>query len=124
MPHTQPDSNSIYLWPELPPQSAPGDPFRPWLDFYPADIDQPRGLMLVCPGGGYGGRAAHEGEPIARAFNQMGLNAAVVLYRVSPNRHPAPLLDVARAVRIIRQNAQNWRVDPNQIGRASCRERV
>ena len=116
MPHTQPDEHSIMLWPDRPPQSATGDSFKPWLDFYPAAADIPRGLIVVCPGGGYGGRAAHEGEPVARAFNDMGLHAAVVLYRVSPNRHPAPLMDVARAIRIVRHHAARWMVDPQRIG--------
>jgi acetyl esterase/lipase len=71
--------------------------------------------VLVCPGGGYNHRAPHEAEPIARRFNASGYHAFVVHYRVAPHRHPAPLLDVARAMRLIRQHAADWRVDPAHV---------
>jgi acetyl esterase/lipase len=70
---------------------------------------------LICPGGGYGGRAAHEGITIAQRFNKAGLHAFVVHYRVAPNRHPAPLLDASRAMRLIRQHAAEWKVSPQHV---------
>jgi acetyl esterase/lipase len=48
-------------------------------------------------------------------FNRMGLHAAVVHYRVKPDLHPAPLMDAARAVRIVRHRARKWRVDPRRV---------
>ena len=38
------------------------------LTFYPAPTAERRGAVIVCPGGGYQGLAAHEGEPVARRF--------------------------------------------------------
>lgn len=102
------------LWDTVPCKS-PDDDFEPFINVYPASGGGPAGCVLICPGGGYGGRAPHEGEPIAQAYNDHGLTAAVVHYRVSPNRHPAPLLDVSRAVRLLRQNADQWNVDPDKI---------
>lgn len=75
----------------------------------------PRGAVLVCPGGGYGHRAAHEAEPIARAFNAHGFHAFVVQYRIKPCRHPAPLADAVHAMRLIRRNAAAWGVSPDHI---------
>lgn len=108
-------ANSLWLWPGAPPHSSPEDDFRPWLELYPLDTTDVRGAVLVCPGGGYVNRAPHEAEPIARRFNDCGFHAFVVQYRVSPHRHPAPLLDASRALRLIRAHADEWHVDPDRI---------
>ncbi|HQE94182.1 MAG TPA: alpha/beta hydrolase [Anaerolineae bacterium] len=108
-------ANRVWLWSGEPPYSSPEDDFRPWLDLYPADTAEVRGAVLVCPGGGYVNRAPHEAEPIARRFNAGGFHAFVVHYRVAPHRHPAPLLDASRALRLIRAHADEWRVDPGGI---------
>ena len=71
--------------------------------------------VVVLPGGGYSGRARHEAGPIAEFFNTQGFHAVVVEYRVSPNRFPSALADVQRAVRILRANADEWRIDPTKI---------
>ncbi|MDT8390152.1 MAG: alpha/beta hydrolase [Lentisphaeria bacterium] len=102
------------LWDTM-PRASSEDNFDPFIDVYPAPGKNAAGCVLICPGGGYGGRAAHEGEPIAQAYNDHGLTAAVVHYRVSPNRHPAPLLDVSRAIRLLRKNASQWKVCPDKI---------
>jgi acetyl esterase/lipase len=106
---------TIPLWNGAPPQSAQGDTFIPTITPYLISTDKPVGAVVVCPGGGYGGRAAHEGEPIARFFNGAGFQAFVVDYRVQPNRNPAPLMDAARAVRIVRQRAAEWKIKPDKI---------
>jgi len=103
------------LYPNTPPANTPNSDHIPTLDRYPIQTQSPKGAVLICPGGGYGGRAAHEGKDVAEAFNQNGIHAFVCQYRVSPNRHPAPLSDVSRALRIIRANATNWQIDPNHI---------
>ena len=83
--HEEPTERSIWLWPEdgYPAESG----FRPWLDPYPLPGGQTLGAILICPGGGYGMRAKHEGVVIARRFNQLGFHAFVVHYSVAPQRH-------------------------------------
>lgn len=98
-----------WLWPDR------TDDIRSYLVLYPMSAPVPRGAVLICPGGGYAGLAPHEAEPIARRVNACGLHAFVVMYRVAPHRHPAPLRDAARALRIIRRNAEAWRVRPDRI---------
>ena len=59
----EPTDQSIFLWPGDLPASSVDDGFKPWLEPYPVETDRPRGAVLVCPGGGYGHRAPHEGTP-------------------------------------------------------------
>lgn len=106
---------SLPLWSEHEFMSTANSDFRPWLEAYPLEGATNAGTVLVCPGGGYAMRAAHEGITIAQRFNELGFHAFVVHYSVAPHRHPQPLRDVARALRMIRQGGANWQVDPHRI---------
>jgi acetyl esterase/lipase len=72
--------------------------------------------VIVCPGGGYGGRAPHEGEPIALWLNSIGVSAFVLDYRVAPYRNPCELMDAQRAIRYVRSHARDFNIDPKHIG--------
>ena len=85
------------------------------LTTYFIDTDKPLPCIVVLPGGGYAMRANHEGGPIAEFFNAQGMHAVVCHYRVAPNRYPAPLADAQRAVKILRANAEAWKIDPEKI---------
>ena len=110
---------SMLLWPNGAPNSSDGGDFQPSLDIrlHPSgDATTPLGAVLILPGGGYGGRATdHEGYQIAERCNLAGYHAFILQYRVSPNVHPAPLLDASRAIRLIRKHATEWGVVPDQI---------
>jgi acetyl esterase/lipase len=108
--------NWIELWPEGAP-GAEGNGLEdiPALKAYPVN-GVGRGAVIVCPGGGYSGRAAHEGEPIALWLNSIGIHAFVLRYRVAPYRYPSALLDVQRAVRYVRLHAGEWGIKENKIG--------
>lgn len=75
-----------------------------------------RPAVIVCPGGGYTIKAAHEGGPVAEWLNSIGIHAFVLDYRVQPYRHPIPLLDGRRAVQQVRAHASAWCVNPQQVG--------
>jgi acetyl esterase/lipase len=108
---------TIYLWNENVPY-ATGETLddKPTLVPYIVDMNKPSPAIIVCPGGGYVRRAAHEGEPIAKWLNSIGISAFVLHYRVYPYKHPAPLTDVKRAIRFVRTNAGIWNIDPSKIG--------
>jgi acetyl esterase/lipase len=73
--------------------------------------------VIVCPGGGYTHLADHEGKPVAEWLNSLGITAFVLKYRIGPKyHHPSPLLDAARAVRLVRSRAAEWKLDPKKIG--------
>lgn len=102
--------NSLPLWPVV------HAPENPSLTAFLLPGDQVRAAVVILPGGGYQGRAAHEGAPIARWLNSMGLHAFVCDYRVAPNRHPAPLDDAQQALRLVRHHASEWNIDVNKVG--------
>ena len=89
--------------------------FVPVLQHYRLGAEYPRPAIIICPGGGYGMRAGHEGEPLAKWANSLGFHGFVCQYRVNPWLHPAPLNDLQRAIRIVRANATAWGVDPRKI---------
>jgi len=74
-----------------------------------------RPSIVICPGGGYQHLSDREAEPVALVFAAMGFNAYVVWYRLAPNRHPAPLHDVAAAVAWVRAHAEEHLGDPDKI---------
>ena len=47
--------------------------------------------IFVLPGGGYGGLAPHEGEPVAEWLRGLGYSAEVLEYPVAPHRYPEAL---------------------------------
>lgn len=109
------------LWPEGAPlrQSAyetAANKDAPSLTPYLLEGDEIRSAVIICPGGGYGHRSEKEGEPVALAFNALGLHAFVLNYRIAPYRYPAALLDARRAVRFARFHAEQWRINPNRLG--------
>lgn len=94
--------------------------FRPDLRTYILDEglvkDRPRPAVLVIPGGGYGGFGGGEQECVAMQFASAGYHTFILRYTVvGPNLHPQPLLDLSRALCIIREHAAEWRVDADKI---------
>ena len=108
------------LWPGGTPGalgSTPND--IPTLTPYLPEAGKATGAaMIVCPGGGYAGLAAHEGDGYARWLNENGVTAFVLKYRLGSHgyHHPAMLQDVARAIRCVRANAAKWNIDPKRVG--------
>ena len=92
---------------------------KPTVTLYQPARPQATGtLVVICPGGGYRALAMdHEGHQVARWFTAHGVSAAIVKYRLGPRyRHPAPLQDVLRAIRLVRSRAAELGVKPDRIG--------
>lgn len=89
---------------------------KPRLIPYLLKQDELAPAIIVCPGGAYTHVAPHEGEPIAKWLNTIGINAFVLEYRVEPYMHPYPMFDVQRAIRYVRYNCKEFNIDPNRIG--------
>ncbi|MDF2938511.1 MAG: esterase/lipase-like protein [Paenibacillaceae bacterium] len=108
----------IELWPEGAPYSKGNEvEDRPAITPYLLEQAGPNvPAVVVLPGGGYGMRAYHEGEPIAQWLNSLGLHAFVLSYRVAPYKHPAPLTDAQQALRYVRSRSEEWGIDANRVG--------
>ncbi len=76
--------------------------------------DKKRPAVIVCPGGAYWFTSDREAEPIAMRFLAHGYHAFVLRYSVR-ERFPQPMLDVAKAIATVREHAEEWYLDPDQI---------
>ncbi len=108
------------LW----PQGAPGalgtqDKDIPTLaPYFPTAAKATGAAIVICPGGGYGGLAPHEGRDYAMWLNELGIAGFVLRYRLGPGgyKHPAMMNDVNRAVRYVRSKSAEWKLDPKRVG--------
>jgi acetyl esterase/lipase len=78
--------------------------------------------VIICPGGGYVHLAMeHEGMEVARLFNEWGVAAFVLKYRLPsdatmPDKTIGPLQDAQRAIQLVRQRAGEWGIDATHVG--------
>ena len=74
--------------------------------------------IVICPGGGYGGLAGHEGKGYADWLVTHGIDCFVLKYRLGSAgyRHPVMWQDVSRTIRIVRAGAADWKLAPKRIG--------
>lgn len=93
----------------------------PTLTVYEPPAEKKNGTaVVICPGGGYWMLAyKHEGIDLANWFNEQGVTAFLLKYRV-PRRqdkiHWEPMQDVQRAIRIVRSKADEYGVKSDRIG--------
>src|SRR5437016_1968512 len=77
-------TNPIVLWPD----GAPGAFGKETKDvptltpYFPDPANATGAAIVICPGGGYGGLAAHEGKAYALWFNTNGIAGFVLRYRL------------------------------------------
>lgn len=109
----------VRLWEQQVPGSV-GNEDRdiPTLTLFRPPPDKANGAaVVICPGGGYGALAPHEGKPVAEWLNSIGVTGLVLKYRLGPRyHHPAMMNDVNRAIRISRAHASEWKLDVNRVG--------
>lgn len=134
MVHAQ-TRDTIYLWPNKVPgekeaKHAPlqtdntkGDVIRltnitnpALIVFEPEQLNNSGRGMIICPGGGYRILAIDkEGYEVAEWLNKLGYTAFVLQYRV-PNKQKGALMDIQRAIRIVRDKSENYNIDSGKIG--------
>lgn len=109
----------LKLWPAGAPLAKGEKPAdSPEITIHRAPAEKANGAaVVICPGGGYGAlMMSYEGHDVAKWLNGFGIAGIVLKYRVAPYRHPAPLLDAQRALRLTRLHAGEWGLDANRIG--------
>ena len=107
----------VRLWPEVP---GGADKDTPTLTVYLPDADKATGaaIIIICPGGAYRGLAKHEGEGYAQFLTPYGITAFVLKYRLGSDgyKYKEISADAARAMRLVRANAERWHLKPNALG--------
>ncbi len=96
---------------------------KPTLTVYEAPKEKRNGTaVVICPGGGYSVLAAgHEGADVAKQFNEAGVTAFVLRYRLPNdecmvNKAFVPLIDAQQAIWFVRNHAKQYGIDEHKIG--------
>ena len=91
--------------------------FRPYVTAIPVrEGVQAKGAVVLMAGGAYQFRGNYtDSLPTAAALREEGFDTFIVDYRLSPYTQEEGALDVARAVRFIRKNADVYGIDPDNI---------
>lgn len=104
---------TLCLWQDENIRSRAG---RPSIKLMLLDDGKAHPAILVIPGGAYHSVCeSTEGTPVGKKFNELGYHAFILDYRTHPSRFPAPQRDAMRAMKLIRANAEKWRVFPDKI---------
>ncbi|MCA9062928.1 MAG: alpha/beta hydrolase [Planctomycetaceae bacterium] len=79
--------------------------------------------IIIAPGGGHRVLClGHEGDSLAEWFAEHGIAAFVLRYRLAREEGSAytvdehAMADTRRAIRMVRQRADEWQIDPDRIG--------
>lgn len=90
--------------------------------YFPSPDKNTGKAVLIIPGGGYGIIAIdHEGHAVAKEFAESGVSAFVLKYRLPSDeimlqKAVGPLQDAQRGLQIIREQATQWKINPQKIG--------
>lgn len=94
----------------------------PHLLYYSSGTKTGKAAVVICPGGAYTMLAKdHEGKDVAAFFNQQGIDAFVLMYRLNDHeqkgsRYPAQYDDVSTAMQIVKSRSGEFGIDPNKTG--------
>lgn len=129
--NTAPDPSKIqvlYLWEEgnVPAQTEFTEnmtgyydsyDFRPYVTAIPVREGTPvKGAVVLLAGGAFQVRGNYTDTlPTAAHLRELGFQTFIVDYRLRPYTQQEGALDVARAVRFIRKNADVYGIDPDDI---------
>lgn len=73
--------------------------------------------IVGVPGGGYSVLSnSHEGYLASEWLNQQGIAYFVVNYRLPNGDRSKPMGDVEHGIRIVRDSAQTWGINPHDVG--------
>lgn len=86
------------------------------LDFWQADGEGPRPLLVHIHGGGWVGGDKKVNPGLPKKWLDRGVSFASVNYRLSGEHPlPVPVHDAARALQFIRSKSKAWNLDPQRI---------
>ena len=78
--------------------------------------------IVGVPGGGYSMLSnTHEGYLASEWLNKQGIAYFVVNYRLPNGDRTIPMGDVQKGIRIVRDSANVWGINPHYVGIMGCR---
>ena len=111
-------SFDMKLWNGAMPDDNGDDKDTPMLKVFLPAADKATGrAVVICPGGGYEHLCMdYEGTEWAPFFNDMGIAAIVLKYRMPHGVTSVPASDAEQAMRTVRANAKAWHVNVADVG--------
>lgn len=86
------------------------------LDFWQAEGEGPRPLLVYIHGGGWTSGDKKAPRSRFQPFLDKGISYAAINYRHTPTHPlPAPVHDAARAIQFLRSKAKEWNINPDRI---------
>jgi len=110
-----------YLWDEQEHYKLEEGAYKPYMTVYSisnmteVDTGKKRPTVLVVPGGGYNMVSQRCSEPIMTQFLAKGYTVAILNYSVRPAQYPTQLLEISRAVWLLRLHNEKYQVDTEKI---------
>lgn len=97
--------------------NSDGPDFIPNLEVFTVAGDvQPKGAVMICPGGAFMFRSMqNEGYDIADMLTAMGYQCFVVNYRINPYTMQESATDLQRGIRYVKSHAAEYRIKPENI---------
>ena len=105
---------AIWLWKDIPSMKK----IKSVMYYHPAYKNQ-GAAVIICPGGSYHHLGLYnEGFKSAQWFSQRGVAAFTLRYRTAEdgNHYPAMLQDLQRAIQLVKENADEFGIDPEKVG--------
>jgi acetyl esterase/lipase len=93
-------------------------PYTPYIKVFLPPKEMATGrAVVICPGGGYGMVAfGHEGTRWAGFYNDLGIAAIVVKYRLPHGDYKIPVGDAETALQLVKDSAEVWNINPKDVG--------
>lgn len=101
------------------PSLLTGEKIVPSIDAYLVEGNNMPAVVFF-PGGAYMRMSAIESAQIPEFLNSCGISVFLVNYRVKPNNYEAITGDALEAMRIIKERANEFNVNPEKIGVMGC----
>ena len=130
-------AEKVFLWPDGAPDSKErmNEPEKvdgsnvtnvhhPSITPYLPSKDKATGTaIIIAPGGGHRVLClGHEGDALGKWYADHGIAAFVLRYRLSREKdspydlHKHAMADTRRAIRLVRQRATEWNINPKRVG--------
>lgn len=85
--------------------------------YLPAEREATGRAVIICPGGGYSSLSMDtEGYDWGEFFQNQGIAAIVLKYRLPNGKPEVPIADAEQAMKLTRMNASSWKINRDNVG--------